>query len=73
MTKQEEANKRLLDAVNAVNGVTPCYGVGLKQKWEELNTIVVQKYKEAHNLPNSFFLDDCVSHYNASVTTVSKS
>ena len=65
MTKQEEADKRLLDAVNAVNGVIPCYGKGLKQKWEELNTIVIQKYKEAYNLPNDFWLDECVSHYNA--------
>jgi hypothetical protein len=59
------ADTLLLSSVNAVNGIIPHYGIGLKKKWEELNGVVVETYKTAHALPSDYTLEDCVSHYNS--------
>lgn len=64
MNKQKQADIELFNAVQSVNGFNPVYSPKLKEKWEKLNGYVVQKYKEAYNLPNDFWLEDCVKHYN---------
>lgn len=68
MTKTE-ADIQLLTAVNAVNNVSEMhngvYGNNLKSLWKHLNEVAVRNYKEAHNLPNDFWLEECVKHYNA--------
>jgi hypothetical protein len=61
----KNADQLLLSACNAVNGLIPCYGEGLKKKWAELNGIVIETYKSAHKLPADYVLEDCVSHYNS--------